>query len=74
MQYYRVLFENNCAKTAAPLNRTWVNEDLADFRKDGMDVYINWYIVEAESEEDAIQIAADVVKSIWGGVLGLKQI
>lgn len=71
MSLYKVIFENNTAVSAQLLPDQPI-QTLVNFGMEGLRLNIRWYILYAESESQAMEIAETVVKEIWGDAMGIK--
>ncbi len=71
MPFYKVTFNDNKASSAESVQISSVDE-LKEFGNVGDKTVIRWYVVEADTEQQAIDIADKVVKEIWGVILGLN--
>lgn len=65
MEAYKVVFNNGQAIAAEAINPA-LYKTIVGFSKKGDVQYVDWYVVECEDREKAMQVANDVVNAIWG--------
>lgn len=70
---YSVFFENNIATKAINAATNNNANQFIEFGKDKNRPTITSLYIEAETEQDAMEIANKVVRNIWGEVLGLDK-
>ena len=68
MSLYKVKFKNNHAISGKTLPKVYSGSNK-EFRKNVSKLIIKWYVVDAENETRAVEIANKVVHNIWGDVL-----
>lgn len=74
MKYFKVLFENNIPTSAQRLYDVVTGDIISISQKDNERV-IQWLIVYAENEKDAIEEAAELLKKYYAffGLSGSKE-
>ena len=71
LREYKVKFRNNRPVDAGPLNEGMDNENLIKCTQKGHNRFINWLVVFAYDEKDAIRNATQMVKDYLSPHLGL---
>ena len=71
MGLYKIIFSNNKATSVYLLKQQSV-QAIAEFKSNTTGTTILWYVINADSESEAIDVAEKVVKKIWGKVLGIE--
>jgi hypothetical protein len=71
MGMYKVNFQDNLAisGTSVPIAEC---HEIKEFGSNGSKTTMNWYIVDAEHETEAIVKANIIVHQKWGRILGMK--
>lgn len=64
MSAYKVWFNKGIVVSAELINADNIIP-IVKF-EDSSDHYVEWYVVDAESKEEAIIVADEVVNTIWG--------
>jgi hypothetical protein len=68
MPLYKVNFSNNAPTSATEISGSQYHT-LKEFETVDGQTNIKWYIVQALSEDNAIEIAGKLVYQIWGDIL-----
>ena len=73
MPLYKVLFKDNVAVSAKEIGNDTYNTDKStvEFGMEHGKKVILWFILEADSDTDAMEVASTVVRQIWGLVLDM---
>ncbi len=71
MPAYQVNFENNNAVSAQQVPILAFDE-LKKLRNEGSKVVMEWYIVDADHEHEAMETANALIRKNWSSVLGIK--
>jgi hypothetical protein len=69
MSMYKVQFKNNLAVNGMKVPIA-AQDELKELGVDGSKLVIRWCIVDAEHENEALEIANKMVKYVWGSILG----
>lgn len=68
MKGYKVIFEDN-KPVLARLVESFDNNEIVKLTRKGGKRFMNWLVVYSDSEEDALEIASKVVRTIWAEYL-----
>jgi hypothetical protein len=68
MPLYKVEFENNIAVSGKVISKSLLPEPVK-FSRAGDKTTIKWYVIDAETESQAIEFADRIVRQIWGDIL-----
>ncbi len=71
MDAFKVLFKNNVAVSAKRVQSN--DSGIAELDMHNGKQVILWYILEADNETEAIELAAKIVEKVWDTVLGLSR-
>ena len=69
MSQFKVKFRNNNAVSGRIIS---TKAHVSKFVTRGTKQFIQWFVLEAENEQQAIKIANKIVRQIWGEILGLR--
>ena len=67
---YLVLFENNVATDAVWTESSRKVNDYVDFDTTSAGIAVKSFYVDADEKEQAMQIANNVVRQVWGKMFG----
>ncbi len=68
MPLYKVDFTDNIPCAASVVSGEQY-QSLKEFGNSGDRTFINWYIVQADNEKNAREMAGKLVYQIWGDIL-----
>ena len=72
MEGYKVIFENNRAISAHKLDYINTDKDeLIKLTRKGEHRFMEWLIIYGYDENDAIEMANDIIQEYWGLILKL---
>jgi hypothetical protein len=71
MGLFKVNFKNNCAISGRKIPGS-MPKSVKRFVTKGTKQFIQWYVVDAEDETQAVDMANKLAKKIWGEILGMK--
>ena len=68
MVEYKVVFDNNKAVAATKFQKL-VPDDAVRLHREGDKKLLDWLVVYGDDEQDAMQLADNIVTNYWGTIL-----
>ncbi len=68
MVEYKVVFDNNKAVAATKFQKL-VPDDAVRLHREGDKRLLDWLVVYGDDEQDAMQLADNIVTNYWGTIL-----